>query len=125
MPYANAPGARSINGDPETNEGYLVGVGPKAFTVTGVTKGKATGAQVVLNSFTIQAGQPQVSVNGGAYQTIPWATTDATYTWRSLSIPVPLTDVTDGANTITFKSSSGSTVVTNVSLIMVAAAAVP
>jgi hypothetical protein len=66
-----------------------------------------------------------VSVNGGPWIDTPWPSGAPSYAWRSLSIPVPVNQVVDGTNTLTFKSGDGSTTIANVSIILVAASAVP
>jgi hypothetical protein len=43
----------------------------------------------------------------------------------SMAIPVPLNQIHDGTNTLTFKSGNGSTTIANISIILVAAAPVP
>jgi hypothetical protein len=68
---------------------------------------------------------PSISVNGGPWIDTPWPFDAGTYSWRSLSIPVPVEQVRDGTNTIAFRSNDGSTTVANVSLILVAASPVP
>ncbi|MCU1501939.1 MAG: hypothetical protein JWM12_1293, partial [Ilumatobacteraceae bacterium] len=116
---------RSINGDGQTEQGYQIGTGPQSFTVTGVTKGSATKAKVVFNDYTFDAGPTMVSINGHAAVAADWRSTDATFAWRSVSVEVPLSDVVGGDNTLTFTSGSASTIIANVSLILVAAAPVP
>ncbi|MCU1502708.1 MAG: hypothetical protein JWM12_2062 [Ilumatobacteraceae bacterium] len=126
VPLANVSGGRSINGDAEVQEGYQVGTGPQTFTVTGVKSVQTpTAAQVVLNAYSFNHTHPTVSVNGNAPIATTWAATDDGYMWRSMTIPVPLAQVHDGSNTLTFASADGSTIIANVSLILVAAAPVP
>jgi fermentation-respiration switch protein FrsA (DUF1100 family) len=87
-----------------------------------------TGAYVVFNWFPTDTGAiPQVAVNGGAFQSQPFPGSDA-YGWRTIAIPVPVTDVHQGTNTISFKraaSSPGNMVISNINLVLVNAAAVP
>ena len=66
-----------------------------------------------------------MSINGGPWIDTPWPFDSQTYSWRSLAIPIPLEQVHDGANTITLKSADSSTIVANLSIILVAASPVP
>ena len=106
--------------------GHLVGVGPVTLDIGGVrTVQTPTAAQVVLNSYSFEKYIPSISINGGPWIDTPWPYDDETYSWRSLSIPVPVAQVRNGKNTITFKSGHESTTIANVSLILVAGAPVP
>ena len=126
VPYAGRPGPLSTAGDQLTNEGYHVGAGPLDLTVTGVRWDVTpTAAKVVYNAYSFDQTPISVSVNGHTPVTLNWRETDITYGWRASAITVPVSDLVDGTNTLTFRSSSGSTVLANVSLIMVAGAQVP
>lgn len=108
-----------------TDEGYTL---PAALTVTGVHHDQApTAAQVVFNYWVAGTAVPSVSVNGNTFidTSNPFAVDGLSYAWRTISIPIPLSQVVDGTNTVAFKSVDGSTIVANISLILVAASAVP
>ena len=121
--YANAPtGSASQHGDSLVNEGYLIGNGPRTLGTSSVDKGVATAAKIVLNAYTFTGTFVSVSVNGHLAVSHPLVNP---YHWESFSIVVPLSDVAPGVNTLTFASNSGSTTVANVSIILVAASAVP
>lgn len=125
VPYANNPNhATNQNGDnAEVQEGFNVGTGPVVLTVTGVNWTQTpTAAKVVLNSHNNGGSDISVSVNGGTQTHHALASPFHTETF---SIIVPLSDVHTGSNTLTFRSNNGSVQVANVSLILVAAAAVP
>lgn len=124
VPDANVPGQDATAGDPTRRIGFQIGTGPVNMTVTGVRHDQTpTAAQVVLNTYSFAAVLPSVSVNGGPY--IDTSGNGPSFVWRTLSIPVPVAQVHDGVNTLTFKSGDGSTVIANVSLILVAGSAVP
>ncbi|MGZ6982765.1 MAG: hypothetical protein ACXVH5_11400, partial [Ilumatobacteraceae bacterium] len=124
VPYANVLGVgTSQSGDPTyVQEGYALD-SPRTLTITGVNKGVATGAKVVLNTNNWFGTTLTLSVNGHTPVTHSMG---GTFTTQSFSMPIPLTDVVAGTNTLTFSSDDGgNTVITNISLIMVAAAPVP
>jgi hypothetical protein len=126
VPYANQPGGTSAHGDSEINLGYLVGTGPRSLAVTDVHWDQTPkAAKVVFNAYNFDAPWTSVSVNGHTPVRLDWRSTDASWAWRSMSIAVPISDVVAGRNTLTFASGSASTTVSNVSLILVAAAPVP
>ena len=122
----DVPDANIDKGD-TTEEGFRVGVGPISLTTAAVRRDQTpTAAQVVLNTYSFVAVVPSISLdNGKSWIDTPWPYDAQTNSFRSLSIPVPLNLVHDGPNTILFKSGDWSTVIANVSLILVAGAPVP
>jgi hypothetical protein len=97
------------------------------FTVTGVHHDRTpTAAQVVFNYWNVDTTVPTVSVNGNPAIVTPgpFAVNDIGL-WKTISVPVPVSQTLDGTNTITFTSSDGRTILANVSLILVNAAPVP
>ena len=126
VPDARIVADKTAQGDSASREGYLIGRGPVTLDVEGVRRDQQPkGAQVVLNTYSFAAVVPSISINGGPWIDTAWPYDPQTYSWRSLSIPVPTDQVRDGHNTISFKSGDGSTLVANVSLILVAASSVP
>jgi hypothetical protein len=118
-------GPPSYANDVTVDLGYHVGLGSMSFTVTGVHRDQTpTGAIVVLNSYSSAQVVPSVSVNGNPPIATVWPYDVQTWSWRSVVIPIPVSQVHDGSNTLTFTSTDGSTIVTNVSLILVAGRAV-
>lgn len=126
VPYANQCCVSSINGDQEINEGYTVGggQGPRTFTVTGVDWAQTpTKAKIVFNAYTENTGvSVQVSLNGHTVS-VPRAFDG--FGVRSIAIDLPASDAVKGANTLKFTFINGFGVVSNASIILVAAAPVP
>ena len=56
--------------------------------------------------------------------TTTWPFDSATFGWRTIAVPVPLSEVVDGANTISF-TSVDETVISNVNVILIAGSPVP
>jgi hypothetical protein len=125
VPDANVAGDSSENGDKTMQTGYRVGTGPTPLTVNGVRWDQTpTGALVVLNSYSFAETVPSISINGGPYIDTPWPPENRSWFWESYAIPVPFNQIRAGTNTLTFKSTDGSTTVANISIILVAAAPV-
>lgn len=120
-------GPKSENGDVTVNTGLRVGTTPTTLTVNGeATVQPPTGAQIVLNQYAYVAETLSVSVNGNPFIDVPWPYGTAPgFGIKALTIPVPLTQIVNGTNTLVFKSSDNNTMLANVSLIMVAGAPVP
>ncbi|MCU1501938.1 MAG: hypothetical protein JWM12_1292 [Ilumatobacteraceae bacterium] len=117
---------RSIQGDAQIRQGYDIGKDPTTFTLTGVRWDQTpTKAKVVLNVYSFERTPTSVRLNGHDVVVSDWRPTDSAYAWRSLSIEVPVADVVQGDNKLTLTSDSESTIIANVSLILVAAAPVP
>ena len=125
-PDKNVEGGTSGAGDRTQTLGWLIRDNP-TLTVTGVNRVQApTGALVVFNAYSFADVTPEVSVNGGPFIPVTERPTDnIQYSWRTFSIPVPVSSVVDGTNTLTFRSTEWSATVTNVSIILVAGAPVP
>jgi hypothetical protein len=126
VPDANVAGAAATAGDPTRRTGFQVGRGPLTLTVPGVRRDQTpTGALVVFNTYSFAETVPSVSVNGNPAVATAWPVGFSTYGWYSIAVPVPLDQVHDGDNTLTFTSDDWSTTVANISIILVAGAAVP
>lgn len=82
-----------------------------------------TAAYVLFNWFPWQGNVPDVRVNGGAWHGSAWPGGGA-FSWRTIAVPVPLSEVPDGVATVDFRG-SGQTAVSNVNILLVAAAPVP
>jgi len=105
--------------------GYPVSSAGTSIRVPGVMRRQTpTGAIVTFNWFPYNRSVPQISVNGGPVRNTPWPFDPATYGWRTIAVPVPLSEVVDGNNTVRF-TSGDETVVSNVNLILIAGAPVP
>jgi len=67
---------------------------------------------------------PSFRVNGGPLHATPWPFDPATFSWRTIDVPVPLSEVRDGTNTIEFAPGSEAAL-SNVNLILIAGSPVP
>jgi hypothetical protein len=115
VPY-NTQSANNIDGERGVAIGYQVN-GSKSFTVSGVNWSQnPKSARVVLNA--MGGGSMSISINGHAAQTI----SNVNGGWQAYTVALPAGDAVQGTNTITI---TGNVQVTNISLIMVAAAPVP
>jgi hypothetical protein len=83
-----------------------------------------TGALVTFGWFTYDQTVPDVRVNGGPWHSTAWPFDGTIFTERTLALPIDLSEVHDGTNTIEFRTSS-TQVIHNVNLILVAGAPVP
>lgn len=126
VPEPDVAGARALTGELTRRTGFQVGTGPTTLQVPGVRRDQApTGAYLVLNSYSFARTIPSISINGNAYIDTPYPAGAEAYYWQSVAIPIPVNQVRDGNNTVAFKSTDGSTVVSNISIILVAGAPVP
>jgi hypothetical protein len=67
---------------------------------------------------------PSVSVNGLPAHATAWPFDGATFTWRTIAVPVPFSEVHAGTNTLTF-SDPDNALVANANIALIAAAPVP
>ncbi|HEX2782534.1 MAG TPA: hypothetical protein VHN36_03040 [Ilumatobacteraceae bacterium] len=126
VPEPGVPGEMTAHDDLTRRAGFNIGTGPITLEVKGVRRDQTpTGAQVVLNTYSFVETVPSISINGNSFIDTAWPVGFETYGWFSLSIPIPLDQVRDGTNSITFKSGDGSTTIANISIILVAASPVP
>ena len=111
-----------------------IGSGPVTLNTDPVFRRQTpTGAIVTFNSYSFDPVLPSVSVNGNAPIANPWPYKDSPgfqnghsgFSGRSYWMSVPLEQVHDGVNTLTFTTSGGSAWVANINLILVAGAPVP
>lgn len=128
VPLANDtsnPGTNQ-NGDLEYgSEGYIVTTsGTVLPSITGVNKGHATSAKIVMNATTASSVPVTVAVTINGH-TEPAHTLIDPFYWETFSIPVPVGDVVNGTNTISFTATGATVGIANISLIMVAGAPVP
>jgi hypothetical protein len=116
------------------NVGYGIGSSPVTLNTDSVFRRQTpTGAIVTFNSYSFDPVLPSVSVNGNAPIANPWPYKDSPpfengaggFSGRSYWMSVPLDQVHDGVNTLTFTTTGGAAWVANVNLILVAGAPVP
>jgi hypothetical protein len=125
----DVPDANVANSDGSVSLGYLLNPGAsRTFNVDGVFRRQQPQDQALATFgwFAFDQSVPSFSVNGGPEHTTAWPFDGLTNTERVIAVPIPLSEVHDGTNTITFTNGSGTaTVVHNINLILVAAAPVP
>jgi hypothetical protein len=118
----------AMSGDPQApNLGYLVqsdgmrtccpqtAIAP--FTLSNVDLTGATAARLNLNVWNFTAGTSLLyRFNGGSWRSYPHPFPDSTISWRALSIPVALSDLRAGTNTLELQSSGPDLVAANLDL---------
>jgi hypothetical protein len=121
----DAPDA-NVRINSETMElGYRVTPAGRSIQVPGVMRRQTpTGAIVTFNWYATTTTVPRIRVNAGTTRSTAWPFDGLTYGWRTIAVPVPLSEVVDGTNTIRFTPST-DTVISNVNLILIAGAPVP
>ena len=109
-----------------TNLGYQVGPAPVTLQVPNVHWVQDPSTVLIgLNWFPDQPIVPSVSVNGNPAHTVVWPFDPETSGWRTIGIQVPLSEIKrDATNTVTI-SAGQAMVVSNVNIILLAAAPVP
>jgi hypothetical protein len=87
------------------------------FTLSNVDLSGATAARLNLNVWNFTAGTSLLyRFNGGSWRSYPHPFPDSTISWRALSIPVALSDLRAGTNTLELQSSGPDLVVANLDL---------
>jgi hypothetical protein len=96
---------------------------PLTLQIPGATDlAQAAGAIVTLNYFATATSDIMYRVNGNAWQTMTWPFPDnATYVWRTIAMPVPLTEVHAGTNTLDLQVTKGGATVANIDMVLVGA----
>jgi hypothetical protein len=84
-----------------------------------------TASFVDFNWYATTTAVPDVRVNGGAWHKTAWPFDGTTYGWRTIAVPVDLSEIHEGDNTIQFRNPSGEIVVSNINIVLVNAAPVP
>ncbi len=83
---------------------------------------QASGALLTLNFFPTDTSAIHYRVNGKTWQTVAWPFPDSlTYQWRTLAIPVAVSELRDGANEIELEATKGGATVANVDVILLGA----
>jgi hypothetical protein len=126
VPDNTVPGPTSLDGLPTQNLGYFMpGNGTSlALQVPGVSGvAQATAGLLTLTYWPHSVSTLSYSVNGHAWHTQPWPfASDATFVSQTLGMPVPLSEVTTGTNTIQLTTSDpAGASVANLDLVMVGA----
>jgi hypothetical protein len=90
---------------------------PKIFTLDGVDLTGAASASLDLNLWGfVPTTNVQFRVNGGAPHKIDHPYPDTDQRWRTHSLPVPLSELHQGSNTLEFITSQGNLVLANIGL---------
>ena len=114
--------------------GYPIGTSPVTLNTDPVFRRQTPKEAIVtFNSYSFDPALPSVSVNGNPPILNPWPYKDSPpfqngaggFSTRSYWMSVPLAQVHDGVNSLTFTTSGGSAWVANVNLVLVAGAPVP
>ena len=83
----------------------------------------ASGALLEFDFETDSTGVPSVSVNGNPPISTSWPFADsATYTWRTIAIPIPLSEIVTGTQSISWTGQQGAA---NFDIILAGAGGVP
>jgi hypothetical protein len=122
----DVPDNQHVNGDGTINLGWQVNPSsPPALTVTGVSNIQAAQAALLTANVSVPTAPVtfNYTVNGHAH-TQAWPFPDtASLSWRSVALPVPLSDIVAGTNMLTL-SATQPIQVANVDLILVGAGGV-
>jgi hypothetical protein len=110
------------------NNSNVVALGystPLTVNVPGVSwYQQPTQAAITFNWFPYGSAVPSVRLNGGAWHEAAWPFDPGPYTWRTISVNVPLSELRASTNTIDFVSNT-SMVVSNIDIVLTAASPVP
>ncbi|MEO5724517.1 MAG: hypothetical protein ABIQ39_12335, partial [Ilumatobacteraceae bacterium] len=115
-------------GDGSVGLGYQVGSSPVSFQVNGVFQAQQPSkALVMFNWFPYDQVVPSVSVNGGPWHDTAWPFDPNTWSWRTIAVQVPLSEVHSGTNTVAlrYNGEAGQTAIANINLALIAAAPAP
>ncbi len=123
---ANGGSTSDPNGVPATNLGYFIGAN-SSLNVVDPGLYNVGNASAALLTFGYYVQTPpssfNVSINGHAV-TFSIPVQPQPYSLGTIAIPIPLADVVNGNNTITFTTGGNPMTVMNIDLIMVGAAGV-
>jgi hypothetical protein len=112
------------DGDPGLNLGWMIPSdgATLSLSVPNVSSiAQASAGLLTYSFYSYSQVTLSYSLNNGPWHTIPWPYPDSTaYLQRSVAVPISLSEVQTGTNTIQFKSSAGATI-SNIDLIMVGA----
>jgi hypothetical protein len=118
----------ATNGDhPGTNLGHVISASAVELQTKAVTWDQSPkDAMVGFNWTPYDPVVPAVRVNGGEWKETAWPFEDTTtHSWRAITVPIPLADVVQGVQKIemryAYTGTEPSTVVSNVSLILLGA----
>lgn len=89
---------------------------------TSAALSQASGAILTLNYYSYAPVTAHYRVNGNAWQSLPWPFADTlAYAWRTIALPVPLSELAPGTNTVDLQLSPYGGSAANVDLILIGA----
>ena len=115
-PDANQPCCGGLG----NNLGFAVpgnGTTPVSVAVPNVDLSNASSAVLLFNDSAASGTNISYRVNNGAFQTVAACNTSACNSFNTFAVPVPLTDLVAGTNTVQFKG-AGITLVVNVDILL-------
>jgi len=122
----DVPDANSQGREGGQNLGWSVGQTPLDLETVPVYRLQTpTSALVTFTWWATSKTVPSFRLNGGPVHTNSWPFPDSLSSWRSLGVTVPVSEVHDGVNTISFTFDDGQTALANVNVILVAGSPVP
>lgn len=118
------PGAALQNGNTGVNLGWTIPTGDPALSlnVPRVSNiAQAAKALLTFNYYSYDMVTLSYQLNNNAWHSLAWPFPDtATYLWRSIAVPISLSELQAGANTLHLKTSGGTTIA-NVDMVLVGA----
>jgi hypothetical protein len=115
------------NADGSVNTGWYApdpsAGSPLSLQIPGATNlAQAAGAIVTLNYFATDTSSIMYRLNGNAWHSMAWPFPEnLTYVWRTIALPVPLSEVRAGTNTLELQATKGGTTVANIDLVLIGA----
>jgi hypothetical protein len=126
----DVPNRDLVNSDGSVTEGWATNNHASATVHTRaddpVTQGDisaASAALVEFDWFAYSEQVPTVSLNGNPIIATAWPFNSDTYSWRTIAVPVPLSEVVTGRNSISVTGAPGG--IANFDLILAGAGGVP
>ncbi|MEO6627751.1 MAG: hypothetical protein ABIP03_04205 [Aquihabitans sp.] len=110
---------------PQGNGRLNLGFGllnPVPLTAPGVYWEKVpTTVYLGFNFWNDQTGVPTFRINGGPWHAMAWPFAGGSSSWRTIAVPVALSEIRTGANSIEFQAAA-TAVVSNINIILIDAA---
>jgi hypothetical protein len=108
------------------NLGYAVGAGVTTVTAPGVHwVHTPTQAYIGFNWYSWEPNVPRVRVNGGPWHETAWPFDGTSWVWRTIAVPVPMSEIRNGDNVIEMSMGGSGAAVANINVILINASPVP